>query len=948
MSSGAVIRAARTQKVSPKGEGEEGQAAVASAPTPPARVAELVGSAGNSRLASKSFLNRQKAALEKHVDSAGLNSPGIGAKSLTRQTSNVSDVRDLGKSVPVAAAAAAAVAQNVHRTRRATAEGASMNHSTSPTECVLSSASWRHNPYGVPSPSPITDSASTTRHESPRLSIRSRAESTIVNEIADYSTANDDVMEFPSIKVCTRSGISLTGNGAIGRRRSSCVNNSDVSGRQFSFGEGGGRCEPEENMYRSRSSATPGCDDPLIELQQQQSCPNYHSCMPSCSQTHLHSRQHGLRRSRANSVQSHRRISGIRHTSEAHVLPSLSTSFSSLQLNHYYHDLHQSSHAFDAHPRTFSLQSAVSSPMMNGSFSGVHDLLGLSRSPIGHNVISPEESAASRPLYSFEAESLASHRSTTEHFSSPMPLSGDFFNCPSNSPHHGVGGSSAASFGLWGVVQVRPSSSPEKGSMEGYDANTDSRDLRFDDDEREVEKYNTTLRPNEVNASMDQVGFNDLSMEEMREGQQVASKASPAVSPRSASEGFFDPEGTCDYPTTMASRKTSQGNPTHPQELNQVTNAQQPIDWNLLEQMMMMDPFKEVMCPPSCTFSVYDAEIQNHYNIESTEIVATHGSVEYLKMNEARGAQSRFRFQLCKRYLNKRCTRGANCQYIHTHLVPPPTSVHVNENVISAAVVEGLEMPPEVLRGGNNKHGYPTMPSGVIFRVFPPNQGKSVPQLIPSEMILRTAGASNVYSVFAYPGTGKARDMLTTETADTSGSESGNLTNVKARHCAHFQFNKMCNLGESCNFIHSLVPYVQRLSMSSQGPLYNSILTQRPLLMPSTSMAHFSRFPNGNNNNGVVPSYPMEFMQPSMVHVSPQKQQQQQKQQKQQQKQQKQLHQQPQHAMPPTTVSHLIPSPQPSEHLMYQSNMSMMSLPMYMSSPVSSTWDGVRYGAKYQ
>ncbi|EKF28776.1 hypothetical protein MOQ_007464, partial [Trypanosoma cruzi marinkellei] len=385
-----------------------------------------------------------------------------------------------------------------------------------------------------------------------------------------------------------------------------------------------------------------------------------------------------------------------------------------------------------------------------------------------------------------------------------------------------------------------------------------------------VEKYNTTLRPNEVNTSMDQIGFHDVSIEDMKEEEEeeeeegeekqqqqqqqqqpMTSKASVAGLPRSVSGGFFDLEGTGEYSTTINSQKTPQGNSIQPQESNPITNSQQTIDWNLLEQMMMIDPMKEVMCPPSCTFSVYDAEIQNHYNIESTEIVATHGSVEYLKMNEARGAQSRFRFQLCKRYLNKRCTRGANCQYIHTHSVPSPTSVHVNENVISAAVVEGLEMPPEVLRGGNNKHGYPTMPSGIIFRVFPPNQGKSVPQLIPSEMILRTAGASNVYSVFAYPGTGKGRDiLLTTETADTSGSESGNLTNVRARHCAHFQFNKMCNLGELCNFIHSLVPYVQRLSMSSQGPLYNAMVTQRPLVMPSTtSMAHFSRFPNGNNNN---------------------------------------------------------------------------------------------------
>lgn len=40
---------------------------------------------------------------------------------------------------------------------------------------------------------------------------------------------------------------------------------------------------------------------------------------------------------------------------------------------------------------------------------------------------------------------------------------------------------------------------------------------------------------------------------------------------------------------------------------------------------------------------------------------------------------------------------------------------------------------------------------------------------------------------------------------------------VRPRHCAHFQFKRMCNLGSTCHFIHSLIPFVQ--GMVNQPPL---------------------------------------------------------------------------------------------------------------------------------
>uniref|UniRef100_A0A0A9WQC7 C3H1-type domain-containing protein n=1 Tax=Lygus hesperus TaxID=30085 RepID=A0A0A9WQC7_LYGHE len=237
------------------------------------------------------------------------------------------------------------------------------------------------------------------------------------------------------------------------------------------------------------------------------------------------------------------------------------------------------------------------------------------------------------------------------------------------------------------------------------------------------------------------------------------------------------------------------------------------------------------------------------------------------------GQQTRFRFQLCKRYLHNRCGSGKECHYIHSKTVPTSTWVHVNENCVTALGSHTLS--EDELNGSKNNLKYITMPSGVLFRIYPPNQTNAPPQLIPSNKLLYTIGATNVYRVLVrcldYVNSGQD-SMGTSNTSnncnnnvdtnfvggvttnnnnyDDSGSNafggsntnqfglsSGTMTmstlkgfsltgvasrnpntaavmahemaKLKPRHCAHFQFKRMCNLGTSCNFIHSLVPFIQ-------------------------------------------------------------------------------------------------------------------------------------------
>lgn len=229
----------------------------------------------------------------------------------------------------------------------------------------------------------------------------------------------------------------------------------------------------------------------------------------------------------------------------------------------------------------------------------------------------------------------------------------------------------------------------------------------------------------------------------------------------------------------------------------------------------------ELWCPEGWQFSVYDAGMKAHYLIASEKVALTRGAIKYVSLFERYGNQTRFRFQLCNRYLNNRCTCGMECQYIHSHILSQSTQVHTNENSITASGVR--QMNQAELAGGRNTLHYPTISAGMIFAVFPPNQLNSAPQLIPSEQILVTEGALQTYRALS----GSVEDLKSTVPAphylphsqkpSSSSASAAEAPIIRPRHCAHFQFKRMCNLGASCHFIHSLIPFVQ--GMVNQPPL---------------------------------------------------------------------------------------------------------------------------------
>jgi hypothetical protein len=268
------------------------------------------------------------------------------------------------------------------------------------------------------------------------------------------------------------------------------------------------------------------------------------------------------------------------------------------------------------------------------------------------------------------------------------------------------------------------------------------------------------------------------------------------------------------------------------------------------------DNDKEVWCPAGSQFSVYDAGMREHYVIPSAKVALTRGAVKYATLFERYGNQTRFRFQLCNRYLHNRCTCGLECQYIHSHVVSESTHVHLNENSITAMGVK--QMNAEELAGGRNTLGYKTMDCGMVFAVFPPNQLNSAPQLIPSEMILETEGAVQTYRALGGGADhasekGGPSQTFTQPPYPVMADGSVAVPIVRPRHCAHFQFKRMCNLGAACHFIHSLIPFVQ--GVVNQPPLPYPL---SPSSLDGRSAGFvLSKLPTGNVDGGVNVSFTM-------------------------------------------------------------------------------------------
>jgi len=166
---------------------------------------------------------------------------------------------------------------------------------------------------------------------------------------------------------------------------------------------------------------------------------------------------------------------------------------------------------------------------------------------------------------------------------------------------------------------------------------------------------------------------------------------------------------------------------------------------------------------PGFTISVYDAMLTLHFDIHSENVIPTHGAIRYIEHYNECGPYSRFRFQLCHNFQRGKCRSGAACTYVH-------------------AIVDGEENVQRIHL--NNGTVYETLPHGVSLFVHLPSASVGAQQ-IPSEAILRTKGAVEVYKAVI-------NDRFSAI--------------HRPQHCAHFQFKKMCNRGSECGFIHSLIP----------------------------------------------------------------------------------------------------------------------------------------------
>jgi hypothetical protein len=173
--------------------------------------------------------------------------------------------------------------------------------------------------------------------------------------------------------------------------------------------------------------------------------------------------------------------------------------------------------------------------------------------------------------------------------------------------------------------------------------------------------------------------------------------------------------------------------------------------------------------PAGFKVNVYDGRLTSFFEVPSEWIVPTHGGMRYVEHFNETGPYSRFRFQLCHNFLNGRCAKGFACTYVHAKQVPTAHEIHV----------QGLDT-------------YERLPAGLsLFVHMPGSMGR--PQMIPSQYVIRTLGSERLY-------------------ADVIDNKPG--TTVRPQHCAHFLFNKLCNRGPDCAFIHALLPNAIRTNGS--------------------------------------------------------------------------------------------------------------------------------------
>ncbi|KPA78621.1 hypothetical protein ABB37_06221 [Leptomonas pyrrhocoris] len=148
--------------------------------------------------------------------------------------------------------------------------------------------------------------------------------------------------------------------------------------------------------------------------------------------------------------------------------------------------------------------------------------------------------------------------------------------------------------------------------------------------------------------------------------------------------------------------------------------------------------------------NVYDSDFKTLLSIPASQVVH--------RPHPSLGVS---RLVLCRNYAPENpgnCSKGEMCKFVHADIRNASRcSIHVNYAWRSLGLCS-----------------YPRLPAGDDLTVLAPNE-RPPSEVIPSERILVTRGSTNWRE----------------HTAPLS-------------HCAHYYFNRMCNRGERCNFIHAV------------------------------------------------------------------------------------------------------------------------------------------------